>query len=293
MKNATTQITKTYKIGAHLSAAGGYANALTKLQEIGGNCLQIFASPPRNWTNANQTDGQKQEFVELKSKLQVDPIYFHATYLINLSDDARIGEFSKKILIDELKLASTIGVRGSVVHLGSFKEKLPDEEVFREHPKHAILLKNLSKILEQTPNDSLLIIENAGTHKIGASIAEIGFLIKTLQDKRVKVCLDTCHLHAGGFDLSSETKLNLFLETFDKLVGIQNLELFHANDSRDELGSYRDRHENIGEGKIGKNVFRNLLNSPVTKNKPFIIETPGFDKKGPDLKNLEILKALR
>lgn len=281
------------KIGAHLSAAGGYANALTKLKEIGGNCLQIFASPPRNWTNAKPTQEQIKSFVGLKNKLKIDPVYFHATYLINLSDDGRIGEFSKTILTHELNLAPEIGVRGSVVHLGSFKEKLPDEEVFREHPKHTILLKNISEILEQAPKDSLLIIENAGTHKIGASIAEIGFIIKSLQDKRVKVCLDTCHLHAAGFDLSTETKLKLFLETFDKLVGIENLELFHANDSRDELGSYRDRHENIGKGKVGESVFRNLLSNPATKTKPFIIETPGFDKKGPDQRNLEILKALR
>lgn len=280
------------RIGAHLSAAGGYANALTKLEEIGGNCLQIFASPPRNWTNASPTDLQKSEFINLKARFQTDPVYFHATYLINLSDDGRIGESSKSILIDELNLAPKIGVRGSVVHLGSFKEKLPDEEVFREHPKHKLLLNNLSEVLKNIPNESLLIIENAGTHKIGASIAEIGFLIKSLKDKRVRVCLDTCHLHAAGFDLSNEKQLNQFLEMFDKLVGIENLELFHANDSKDELGSYRDRHENIGDGKVGNEVFINLLNNPNTKDKPFILEVPGLDKKGPDKPNLDIFKSL-
>lgn len=292
MKNDTTKTTNTPLFGAHLSAAGGYATALIKLSEIGGNCLQIFASPPRNWSNAQPTDEQKMVFIQQKNKQKVSPVYFHATYLINLADDSRIGESSKSILTHELKLASEIGVKGSVIHLGSFKEKLPDEEVFREHPKHSILLKNISAVLTDTPSNVFFIIENAGTHKVGSSIAEIGFLIKSLRDKRVKVCLDTCHLHATGFDLTTETKLNLFLETFDKLVGIENLELFHANDSKDELGSYRDRHENIGKGKVGKEVFTNLLNNPITKTKPFIIETPGFEKKGPDLANVDALRSL-
>jgi apurinic endonuclease APN1 len=279
-------------IGAHLSAAGGYVNALYKLKEIGGNCLQLFASPPRNWTSANPTGEQEQAFLTEKDKLTLTAVYFHATYLINLADDGQTGEKSKKILIEELQLASKLGVLGSVVHLGSFKEKLPDEKVFREHPKHTLLLRNISHVLEQTPSDAILIIENAGTHKIGASIAEIGFLVKSLRDKRVRVCLDTCHLHAAGFDLSTMDKLNLFLETFDQLVGIECLELFHANDSKDGLGSYRDRHENIGEGKVGNAVFRNLLNHEMTKSKPFILEVPGFDKKGPDQTNVDRLRSL-
>jgi len=292
LKNDTTLTTNIPKIGAHVSASGGYTNALEKVSQIGGNCLQLFASPPRNWSNANPNAEQLSEFEELKGELQIDPVYFHATYLINLSDNERIGESSKSILTLELKLAPQIGVRGSVVHLGSFKEKRPDEEAFREHPKHNILLKNISQVLSQTPDNALFIIENAGTHKIGASIAEIGFIIKSLKDRRVKVCLDTCHLHAAGFDLTTEENLNQFLELFDKLVGIENLELFHANESRDELGSYRDRHENIGDGKVGAGVFRNLLRNSATKNKAFILEVPGLDKKGPDLENVERLRSL-
>jgi len=280
------------KIGAHVSAAGGYTNALTKISEIGGNCLQLFASPPRNWSSATPGSGQINEFNKLKEVLKIDPIYFHATYLINLSDNERIGEFSKKILIDELNLAPKLGVLGSVVHLGSFKEKLPDDVVFKEHPKHTTLLKNIEEVLKKTPKESLFIIENAGTHKIGASLAEIGFIIKSLRDKRLKVCLDTCHLHATGFDLTTEKYLDEFLATFDEIVGIENLELFHANESRDERGSFRDRHENIMDGKVGSAVFQNLLSHKSARDKAFILEVPGVDKKGPDAENIKRFKTL-
>ena len=123
-------------------------------------------------------------------------------------------------------------------------------------------------------------------------IEELGEIVKVIADKRLKICLDTCHLHASNYDLSTAEKLDQFLDKFDELVQLDKLELFHINDSRDLLGSLRDRHENIGEGNVGKEVFRLLLSHPKLKDLPFIIETPGFDGNGPDKRNLEILKNL-
>lgn len=274
------------KLGAHLSISGGFTKPLEKIVKIGGNCLQIFSSSPRGWDLPKLlTDSVLNDFLKLKQKLGVEPVYFHATYLINLADGERIGELSKKMLIAELNLAAELGIRGSIVHLGSFKNN-------KSASQGVTLQNNLAEILKETSDNTFLMIENAGNHKIGASMEEIGGIIKSVKDERVRICLDTCHLHAAGYDLSSKEKLDFFLNKLDQLDLLDKLELFHANDSKDPFGSFRDRHENLGQGLVGQEVFKGLLNHPKTKDLPFIIETPGFDGNGPDQKNLEILKKM-
>ena len=128
--------------------------------------------------------------------------------------------------------------------------------------------------------------------KIGRSLDEIAEIIKDVPDPRVKVCLDTCHLHSAGYDLSTKKKLEEFLEMFDTTIGLDRLECIHMNDSRDEFGSLRDRHDNIGEGKVGKDVFALIVNHPKLKNLPFLLEVPGFDDSGPDRKNVDKVKGV-
>lgn len=275
-------------LGAHLSISGGYDKALVSIAKIGGNCLQIFSASPRSWGKLNPSTEQISDFLKLKSKLQISPVVFHASYLINLADIDRVGILSVQTLISELHLASKMKIMGSVVHLGSYKDDKTSQ-------KESGLIKNINHILAQTPDDTYLIIENAGTRKIGLMFEEIATIIKSTNTKyrrRLKVCLDTCHLFAAGYNFSTSIKLDKFLQKFDKLIGLERLAVIHLNDAKDDLGSLRDRHENIGQGKIGLEAFRSLLNHPRLKNLPFIIETPGFDKNGPDRKNLEILKNL-
>lgn len=278
------------KIGAHVSSAGGYGEALKRILAIGGNCLQIFSASPRSFTPAKLSGEEAAVFLaERKSRDKVEPIYFHVSYLINLADSGRIGKLSKMLLTAELKVAEKIKAKGSIVHLGSFKLKeseTPSDASFQ------ILINNIKEVLSDTPVSTLFILENAGTRKIGRTLEEIGKIIGAVGDKRLKVCLDTCHLHAAGYDLGSLSKLEKFLRDFDELVGLSRLEAIHANDSKDPFGSLRDRHENIGAGSVGREVFKLLLNHPKTRGLPFICETPGFDGLGPDKKNLDILKAL-
>lgn len=273
-------------LGAHLSITGGYTNALRKIVEIGGNALQIFSSSPRGWNFARLTEAQIAEFIALKNKLHVHPVYSHASYLINLADNGRIGQLSRQSLKHELQVASKLCIKGSIVHLGSFKNNSEDG-------RYETLIKNIQDILIDTPQSVLFIIENAGTRKIGLTIDEIARIIKNLDDDRVRVALDTCHLHAVGYSLSSTEKLEKFLDQFHTKIGFSKLELIHLNDSKDPFGSFRDRHENIGEGQVGIETFNLLLNHSQTKHLPFIIETPGFDDKGPDKKNLDRVKSLR
>jgi len=273
------------KLGAHLSIAGGYAKAIERINNIGGNCLQIFSSSPRGWSFARSEVEQIKLFVEVKTKSKIDPVYFHASYLVNLADGGRIGHLSKTSLIAELNLAPKMQIKGSIVHLGSFKDD-------RSEDKYRILIKNIKEILEKTPNDSFFIIENAGNRKIGQTLEEIKKIIDDVGSERLKICLDTCHLFSNGYRFSNNEELGAFLKKLFTLKIFDRLEIWHVNDSRDPFNSGRDRHENIGEGMIGSEEFKTLLNHPKTKNYPFIIETPGFGGVGPDKKNLDILKSM-
>ena len=273
------------KFGAHQSIAGGYTQALERINNIGGNCLQIFSSSPRGWNFAKPNEGEVKQFIEQKTKLKIEPIYFHATYLINLADESRIGHMSKMSLITEMNLAPKLNVKGSIVHLGSFKDQ-------KSNIKYQKLISNIKEILDKTPQNSLFIIENAGNRKIGQTLEEIAQIIKDVNNPRVRICFDTCHLFSNGYKFSNNKELDLFLEKLTKLEINNVLELWHVNDSRDEFNSGHDRHENIGRGTIGLEEFKVLVNHKKTKNYPFIIETPGFDGNGPDKKNLDILKSL-
>ena len=282
------------KFGAHQSISGGYTEALKRISGIGGNCLQIFSSSPRGWNFAKPSDDEIKQFVELKNKLKIDPIYFHATYLINLADDSRIGHMSKMSLISEMNLAPRLGVKGSIVHLGSYKAKKTTDnlQLFNDNPKYEILIENIKEVLAKTPKESLFMIENAGNRKIGQTLEEIAQIIKDVNDPRVRICFDTCHLFSNGYKFDTESDLDIFFSKLSQLKINNLIEIWHVNDSRDEFNSGHDRHDNIGEGKIGIAEFKTLIKNKKTKGYPFIIETPGFDGNGPDKKNLDILKSL-
>lgn len=283
------------KLGAHQSIAGGYHNALISVNKIGGNCLQIFSSSPKAWNFAKTTEENITKFSAIKTKLKIDPIYFHASYLINLALNNRIGQLSKQLLINELKLASKLAIKGTIIHLGSYKKEINQYTLELQNKgfsRYDEITVNILDILKKTPPDTLFIIENAGNKKIGQKLDEIAVIVKQVNNQRVKVCLDTCHLYSAGYDLSTPEKLNQFLEAFDSLIGIEKLELFHFNDSKDPFNSGHDKHENISKGTIPIEEFKLIMTHPQLKHLPFIIETPGFDKKGPDKKNLDILKGL-
>lgn len=279
----------TMTFGAHLSIAGGYAEALKRAAAIGANALQMFSGNPRSFSGPPVfSDKAVSEYTAEAKRLNVSPVYFHAPYLVNLASEEPTGDASVKLLIAELATAARLGVQGSVVHLGSFKQALGE---VRER-QYRLLIKRIKTILVSTPRDSFLIIENAGTRKIGRTMEEIAEILRDAGSERLRVCLDTCHLHAAGYDLRSAEKADAFLKTFDRLIGLERLECIHLNDSRDPFGSLRDRHENIGEGMVGKEALRSLLVHPKTRRLPFIIETPGFDGMGPDKKNLDAARRL-
>lgn len=281
-----------HRIGGHLSISGGYVSALDSIVEKGGNALQIFSSSPRIWSPPKVDTETTEAFQKKRQELGIDTVYFHASYLVNLADNDRIGAVSKKSLIAELNLQPRMGVKGSVVHLGSYKDKESSFDGLFEHERFPTLISNIKEILEETPEDSIFLIENAASRKIGQKLEEIAQIMNGVNSERVRICIDTCHLHAAGYDLSTPESFDKFWDRFDELIGLNNLEVIHLNDSRDTFGSLRDRHENLLQGNIPKEVFTQILNDKRTRTLPFILETPGFDKNGPDKKNIDIAKSL-
>ncbi|MDO9028649.1 MAG: deoxyribonuclease IV, partial [Candidatus Roizmanbacteria bacterium] len=157
---------------------------------------------------------------------------------------------------------------------------------------YRVLINNIKEVLKNTSSETLFIIENAGNRKIGQTLEEIAQIVKDVNNPRVRICLDTCHLFSNGYRFSNDKEFDLFLDKLDELDLLDRIEVWHVNDSRDEFNSGHDRHENIGQGTIGLEEFKTLLNHKKTKNYPFIIETPGFKNEGPDKKNLDILKSM-
>lgn len=273
------------KIGAHVSTAGGLDLSLDRALEIGAACTQIFLSPPQQWRTVNYAPEIVEKYLQKQESTKIGPNFVHGIYLINLATD-NPENLKKGIdwLIWSQKSCHQLKLAGTNFHLGSHGGKGFAAVQGRVE-------KALAQILKQMPEVDL-ILENAAGIAIGGRLAELGVLIKSLRDKRLKVCLDTQHAFASGYDLRTKAGIDKMLEELEKEVGLERLIMVHANDSKTELGSGRDRHENIGDGQIAKLGFEILLNHPKLKHLPFVLEVPGFEGTGPDAKNIKILQSL-
>ncbi|MGE0059745.1 MAG: deoxyribonuclease IV [Dehalococcoidia bacterium] len=276
-------------IGAHVSTAGGPATAFERATAIGAEAAQIFLTPPQQW-RSNKVDPVIAEGFQQASAAANDiPVFVHGIYLINLAtNDETHLQRSTSSLKSALTSCGLLGIKGVIFHLGSHKGQGLDA-VFEQ------ICRACTEVLDATPDGPLLILENsAGAGgNIGSKFEDLGRIIKQVGNPRVKVCLDTQHSYAAGYDLASAEGLELAMTEFEQEVGFENLVAVHANDSKVELGSGRDRHENIGEGHIGVEGFRRILHHRGFQNAPFLLEVPGLDGKGPDQQNVDILKELR
>jgi deoxyribonuclease-4 len=281
------------KIGAHVSTAGGLITAFDRAEAIGAECLQVFESAPQQWGTARLEDAQVEEFRERMEASRLAPLFIHGKYLMNLaSADAKIFKTSASTLRSSLKIAGRVGARGVIFHTGSHKG-LGLDAVFEQ------ICEAATSVLAETPEETWMIFENSAGQGgvIGSKFAELGAIIKRIDNPRVKVCLDTCHAFASGYDVSNKEGVAAALEEFDREIGFENLAVIHCNDSKAVLGAGRDLHENIGEGKIGIEGFEALLSHPALAETPLILEVPGYKidgaGKGPDKPNVDRLKEIR
>lgn len=276
------------RIGGHVSAAGGIDKSIDRALEIGANCLQIFIAPPQSWRKTTITDEQVAAFKAGLDTHHLGPVFIHALYLANLATDRPdLREKTIDALAHALIVADTIGAQGVIYHTGSRKDR-DQHEALRD------VTEVMTEILRRAPGSSQLIIENAAGHggTLGDSLDELGTMLRAADSPRVKVCLDTCHAFAAGYDVRVPQGVEAMLEEFDREVGLDQLVVIHANDSKYDLNQGKDRHENIGEGYIGPDGFRALLGNTTLRALPWILEVPGFDDEGPDARNIEILQKL-
>lgn len=274
------------QIGAHISIAGGLDKAVERGIAIGAQVLQIFVSAPQSYRVNSYTDKQIEKFKIAYKQAKFGALFFHAIYLLNLaSENQRLVNLSIDSLVHYMQMGEKLGAIGTIVHLGSYKDG--NVEALKDQVVVAV-----KKVLEKTPENQKLIIENCAGKKIGKNLDELVELHEEIGSKRISFCIDTQHLFASGVDVRDTKIFGAWLAEFDTRIGINHLACIHANDSKSELGSALDRHENIGMGHIGNTGFKNILAQPLLLNKPFILEVPGIEKKGPDRQNITALISL-
>lgn len=276
------------RLGAHISIAKGIPYLVDRQSEIGGNCGQMFVGSPRTWAVSSFDPCDGTDFLDLREAADQHPYTVHATYLINLAspkDDLR--ERSIGCLQAELEAAARMHVDYVVVHPGAHTGSGRDDGIDR-------ISESLDRL--SIPDGVTLLLENtagSGT-TLGHTFEELRAMIdRTAADEeRLGVCIDTCHAHAAGYELADREGFRTTLEQLDGELGSSLVKVLHLNDSKDERGSRKDHHEHIGEGHIGLEGFRNVVNADVFADLPMVIETPKDDDSS-DPRNIARLKRLR
>lgn len=286
------------RIGIHASIAGSHLNALESARKLGCNALQIFSTSPRMWQGgpARIPEVDAAAFRARRAELGLGPLVIHANYLINLAAaQPMLRTRSIQAFHDELVRGIALGADFVVVHPGSRGEASSEQAI-------ANVVESTRQAAKRAPLGSLrILIENTagmGT-AVGSRLEELGEILSGLRDIPVAACLDTAHLFAAGYDIKSHSGLSSSIDLIDSTIGLDRVPIFHTNDSKIPLGGRVDRHENIGEGKLGAEAFRRILTHPRLGATPpeglpgraFIAETP-IDKPGDDRRNVAKLWEL-
>lgn len=286
------------RIGIHTSIAGSYLNALESARKLGCNALQIFSASPRMWQggSARIPEVDAQAFRARRDELRLGPLVIHANYLINLASEQRMLQTrSIQAFHDEIVRAMALGADFLVVHPGARGESTMQQAI-------STIVESVKQASKRAPMGGLqILIENTagmGT-AVGARLEEIGEILAGLRNLPVGACLDTAHLFAAGYDIKSEAGLASTIGQIDGAIGLENVPVIHANDSKIPLGGRVDRHEHIGKGKIGAEAFARILQHPRfgtagpegLTGRAFIAETP-IDEPGDDRRNVATLWEL-
>ncbi|PIZ24632.1 hypothetical protein COY48_02010 [Candidatus Collierbacteria bacterium CG_4_10_14_0_8_um_filter_43_86] len=273
-------------VGGHVSISGGLPHAIGNTVKIGGNCLQIFAGSPRLWFRKPFADAEVRAFLSGVKQNNFGPVFIHALYLLNLaSSNTGLLEKSTTSLVADIQNGALIHSAGVIIHIGSHLgvgfDTVKDQ-----------LVAVIQRVLGET-QDCDLILENAAGQngKIG-SLSELAYLLKKANDPRLKICLDTAHLFAAGVDLRSLSAIKELTQELKDLNLLDRLVCLHLNDCASDLDSHRDLHANIGEGNIGLAGLRLFINQKELLHLPLILEVPGDNKQGPNLKNVTLARKI-
>jgi len=280
-------------LGAHIGVGGGLPKAAEMAHLVSCEAMQIFTSNPQAWKFSVRSEEELEEFKNKRKEFGIQYAVGHSIYLINIaSSNPYIYTNSINSLISGLVMAERAGLDGVVIHVGSHTGSGFESGIEQ-------IVNALGQALTTTEGRVPILLEtDAGSgNRIGCRFSDIGLILKKMRKhphfNSLRVCLDTCHIFASGYDIRTKKGLEKVLAEFDKEIGIEKLSLLHLNDSMGELGSNKDRHEIIGEGQIGLEAFGLIVNHPELKDIPGIIETPDTKTLADEDISLKRLKSLR
>jgi deoxyribonuclease IV len=275
-------------VGAHVSPAGGLYRAVERGSALGARAIQIFNQSPRAWRPTDYQTEDFERFREAQAASDIDAVVIHAVYLVNCaSDDPEIRPKSLASLTHSLRVGDAIGAHAVIVHPGSAKAGPVGPAIERAGQLFAAALADS----ERCP----LHLENtAGTGgTLGRSFDELAALIEAGGgDRRLGLCLDSCHLFASGYEIRTPAALAGVLDDCERALGPLRLGSLHLNDSQTPLGANRDRHANIGDGELGLDGARAFVNEPRFAELPCVLETPGPDRSGPTAEEVALVVSL-
>jgi deoxyribonuclease-4 len=261
-------------IGAHVSTKGGVENSPFNAHEIGANALALFTKNQRQWAAKPLSDENIELFTKNCQKygIESDQILAHDSYLINLGHPEALGlEKSRKAFVDEMQRCEQLGIKMLNFHPGSHLKKISQEKCLKT------ISDSINLSLDMTNGVTAVIENTAGQgSNMGFTFEQIAAIIDNIKDKtRVGVCIDTCHAFSAGYDLKE--RFDKTWQEFDKIIGFKYLKGMHLNDSKKAFSSRVDRHESIGKGTLGIEVFRQIMLDSRFDNIPLILETPNSD----------------
>jgi deoxyribonuclease IV len=293
------------RFGAHVSSSGGISNAVDRGRAIGCESLQVFTHNPRTWKPINHKDDEIAAFRAKAAAAEMGPLVSHGLYLMNLGAPDKevptgppgkpavgtrnIHRSSIESLVQHLTIGDALGLDGVVLHVGSSKGGTLEDATER-------IATGIRAAFAEAPGATAIYLEN--TAGAGDTIGRTFEQLKDVFDgvgepSRLGFCLDTQHLFASGYPVHEPGGIDQVLEEFDRVVGIAQLRCLHLNDSMTDFGSNRDRHENLGDGKIGTEGMRSILGCPQLQDLPVILEVPGIEGDGPDAENMRRARQFR
>jgi deoxyribonuclease-4 len=276
------------RFGFHISIAGGFSKVAERAKVRGCETIQLFSRNPRGWKYDPLDQDEVEQFRSAVRSSGLFPTFLHLPYLPNIA--SRTSKFYKRSIVSiltDLKRAEQLGAQYLIIHIGHRLESSEDEAI-------EAVSQGINEVFERVKNPVILLLENTAGQgsEIGNTFEQIKKIIDGVNEReRMGICLDTAHSFEAGYDLSQKDGIERTLESFDQTIGLKRLHLLHLNDSKTSLGSRKDRHWHIGEGYIGMEGFRYLINHPLLRHLPGIMETPRKDTVE-DLKNMEVIRSL-
>jgi deoxyribonuclease-4 len=285
-----------FKIGFHVSIAGGIQNSVSNAVQIGCTAFQIFTRSPRSWTEEALEKQQIQLFRSnlRKSQIQIDSVVVHMTHLPNLSSPGgELYEKSVSSFTNELIRTSKLGIKYLVIDLGSDMGHGKENGVKQLVKSCEIAVDNFKSAYKKSFDVTVLLQNGWGSgNSIGTKLEDLREILDKLPDKGYGICIDTCHAFVAGYDLRTRDTCNKFIEELDKQIGFDNIRLIHLNDSKMDIGSRTDEHEHLELGKIGVEGLKTIINHKSFRNIPMVMQ-PLFTSIEDHSEKLKFVQKLR